>query len=467
MNFTRFLGATALALSCAPAAIAETFIVTNPGDSGEGSLRQALADAAATADGVDFIHITTEDDITLAAPLIYDGVDALEIIGHGHTLQATGDFAVLTTTRTTNLTLHRLHLAGTGGYSIEAQGEAGAPGLLIDVPEDAASLVQVFLHGVEVSGTAGHGIHVSDCTLAEDCGGGEGGTGEGSDASIALYLTHVTVRDSGNGRFDADGIRVDERGPGDILFEAIDLEVDSVGADGVELDEGQDGQVVVSVVRGTFSDNGAYCDPALLTPFLPDIPEAEFSEGTTQADTIPAPITGTPDDGCFEREVDLYDDGSVEAFEFSIDVDDGFDIDEAGPGRITASFITSEMTGNYDEGFDFDEAGAGDVEATFLYTLAADNVDDGIKISEAGPGDVVGVVTGSEAIGNTGVGIVFEEEDDGDLQLVILRSSTVGNDGGELGIEAVQDGDGAGFVSVIDTEVADGIEVDGAQIDPD
>ena len=28
----------------------------------------------------------------------------------------------------------------------------------------------------------------------------------------------------------------------------------------------------------------------------------------------------------FEREVDLYDDGSVEEYEFAIDVDDGFDI---------------------------------------------------------------------------------------------------------------------------------------------
>jgi hypothetical protein len=36
-----------------------------------------------------------------------------------------------------------------------------------------------------------------------------------------------------------------------------------------------------------------------------------------------------------------------------------------------------------------------------------------------------------------------------------------------LGIEAVQEDDGAGFVSVIDTEVADGIEVEGAEIDPD
>ncbi len=467
MTLTRFLGATALTLSFASPGLADTFIVTNPGDSGGGTLRQVLADAAANTDGVDFIHITTDDDITLDAPLLYDGEDPLEITGHGHILQASGDFAILTTTRTTSLTLNRLHLAGTGGYSIEAQGETGAPGLLVDVPENASGLVQLFLNSVEVSGTAGHGIHVSDCTLAEACGSGEGGAGEGSDASIALTLTQVTVRNSANGRFDADGIRVDERGPGSIHFNAIDLVVEGVGADGVELDEGQAGDVIVTAAGGSYVGNGAYCDPGMLAGFLPAEDEGEFFEGTTAADAIPGPITGSPDDGCFEREVDLYDDGTVEAYEFGIDVDDGFDIDEDGPGDILATFHGTAMTGNFDEGFDFDEAGMGDVEASFVAVFAADNVDDAIKISEEGPGDVVGTVTTTEAISNGGVGIVFEEDDDGDLHLVILRSATVGNDGGALGIEAVQDGEGDGFVSVIDTEVADGIEVDGAQIDPD
>lgn len=469
MTMTRFLGTTALAFALALPlpTLADSFFVTSAADSGDGTLRAALEAAAARNTGPDTIFVATDQDITLTTPLFYDGADPLFLTGRGQAIRASGDFAILTTTRAQDLTINHLRLLGTGGYSIEAQGPVGAPGLLVDVPEDATGMVHLRLTNVEVSGTAGHGIHISDCTLAEECGGGEGGEGGGSEAGISVSLMDVVVRDTAFGRFDADGIRVDERGPGDILFHATGLVVEGVGASGVELDEGQEGHVHATASGGGFVDNGAYCDPALLAAFLPDRPEAEFDVGQAPADTIPAPVTGSPDDGCFEREVDLYDDGSVEAYEFGIDVDDGFDIDEDGPGDIVATFHGTAMTGNFDEGFDFDEAGLGDVEAAFVFVFAADNVDDGIKISESGLGDLVGTVTTSELINNGGVGIVYEEEDDGDLHLVILRSATVGNDSGALGIEAVQYGDGDGFVSVIDTEVADGIEVDGAQIDPD
>ncbi len=467
MTMTRFLGATALALSLAAPGNAETYIVTSPANAGEGTLRAALAAAASVGDGTDIIFIQTDQDITLTAPLIYDGIDDLEIIGQRQAIRAASDFALLTTTRATRLEIDRLRFIGPGNFSIEDQGPNGAPGILVDVPEGVIGNVHVRLQSVGISGTAGHGLHISDCTLAEACGGGEGGAGGGSDAGVILELLNVAVEDTANGRFDADGIRVDERGPGSIQFDAVGLRVNNVGADGVELDEGQDGHVLVTVSGGGFVRNGAYCDPELLTPFMPEQDEGEFDEGTTASDAIPGPIVESPDDGCFEREVDLYDDGSVEAYEFSIDVDDGFDIDEDGPGDIVATFTGTSMLENYDEGFDFDEAGAGHVEANFISIFAAENVDDAIKISEEGPGDVIGTVTTTEVISNGGVGIVYEEEDGGDLQLVILRSATVGNDGGELGIEAVQDGDGAGFVSIIDTEVADGIEVDGAEIDPD
>ncbi|MBF9043456.1 hypothetical protein HKCCE4037_08965 [Rhodobacterales bacterium HKCCE4037] len=468
MTCTRLLGSTALAmalLAAAPAS-AETFTVTSAANDGDGSLRAALAEAAA-ADGADVIHILTDADISLTEALVYEGTGPLAIVGQGQTIRASGDFEMLMTTATTALSIDGLTFEGAGGYSINAQGAAGAAGILMDVPEDATGEVTLRLRDVTLTGSAGHGIHVSDCTLAEDCGAGEGGAGGGSEAGITVELTNVRVFESAYGRFDADGIRVDERGPGSITFRAMGLTVEGVGADGVELDEGQDGDVVVDVTGSAFIDNGAYCDPDLLAGFMPAEDEDDFDEGEMAADAIPGPVTGSPDDGCFEREVSLYEDGSVEEYAFAIDVDDGFDIDEDGPGSIFTTFTSTDMNGNFDEGFDFDEAGTGGVEATFLYVLAADNTDDGIKISESGAGDVVGIVLATEAIGNGGVGVVYEEEDGGDLQLVVLRSATVGNDDGELGIEAVQDDDGEGFVSVIDTEVADGIEVEGAEIDPD
>jgi hypothetical protein len=142
-----------------------------------------------------------------------------------------------------------------------------------------------------------------------------------------------------------------------------------------------------------FTDNGGYCDPGLLDAFMPAEPEGEFEEGAMMEDAIPGPVTGSPDDGCFEREVGTYDDGSVEEYEFAIDVDDGFDIDEAGPGSMFVTVTGSVMDGNLDEGFDFDEEDAGDITATYIDTTASGNTDDGYKHSEEGEGGVFGLVS--------------------------------------------------------------------------
>ena len=47
-------------------------------------------------------------------------------------------------------------------------------------------------------------------------GGGGGGAGGGSNASILVEFDDVTIDDVGYGKFDADGLRVEERGPGSI-----------------------------------------------------------------------------------------------------------------------------------------------------------------------------------------------------------------------------------------------------------
>jgi hypothetical protein len=130
---------------------------------------------------------------------------------------------------------------------------------------------------------------------------------------------------------------------------------------------------------------------------MPAEPEGEFEQGAMMEDGIPGPVTGSPDDGCFERAVDTYDDGSVEEYEFAIDVDDGFDIDEAGPGSMFVTVTGSVMDGNLDEGFDFDEEDTGDIHATYIDTTASGNTDDAYKHSEEGEGGVFGLVSGPQA----------------------------------------------------------------------
>lgn len=467
---TRLLTCAAITICLTSTARAETLLVTNFDASGEGSLQAALDMAAASVDPT--IILLTQSDGLLETPtgLIYTSPSPLRIFGNGLTVTSAQNVTLFSAIGTSDLSLSDMTFSGPGGWNIEDRGDIDGPagkGIFLDVADDATGTVSLRLHNIYVEGVAGHGIHVSDCTLADECGRGGGGAGDGSAASINVEFSMLTLDLVGQGSFDADGLRVDERGEGDITLLGTHLYAFAVGADGVELDEGQDGNVHVDVMHGYFTDNGAYCDPVLLATFMPDTTVGEFDEGTMATNAIPGPITGSPDDRCFERELSLYDDGSVEDYEFAIDVDDGFDVDEAGPGSIFATFSAATMLNSLDEGFDFDEEDAGDIDVVFTGINAAGNMGDAIKLSEAGTGNVFMTATAMVITGNGGVGIVAEEEDAGNLMMILVGTATSGNNGGDLGVEAVQEGSGIGEVFVIDTEIADGIETDGAVLDAD
>jgi hypothetical protein len=55
---------------------------------------------------------------------------------------------------------------------------------------------------------------------------------------------------------DFDGIRVDERGQGDIHATIINTHIDSNGGDGLELDEAGRGSIDTILKHVTFNDNG-------------------------------------------------------------------------------------------------------------------------------------------------------------------------------------------------------------------
>jgi hypothetical protein len=460
-------GCMALAAAIAGPAIAQdAHVVTSAADSGEGSLRAALA-AAANAESPAVIAILAEEDIAIESTLSYTGTAPLAIFGTGQTISSANNVTLLQSAEGADLYIRRLDFAGPGGFDMQARGDRDGPagkGIFIDVREDQQGMVTLELESVSVTGTAGHGVHVSDCSLADDCGGGGGGAGEGSDASISVRLADVTIDGAARGSFDADGLRVDERGPGDILFSASGSAFTGVGADGVELDEGQAGDVIVRVTGSAFEVNGDYCDPGRLAQFMPDDPEGAFEQGAMAEADIPGPVTGSPDDACFEREVDTHDDGSVAEYEIGIDVDDGFDVDEAGPGSIRAVVEQTGIAGNFDEGLDFDEEGPGDISIALIGTTGIDNSDDAYKHSEEGAGSVSGVMIGATAQGNGGVGAVFEEEGDGDVRVMARGVTTVSNDDGETGLEVVQEDAGEGALMVMDSDIQDGIAAEGVAV---
>ena len=438
--------------------------VTNGNNDGYGSLRHALEEKQAN-----YVFVAPYvSQISVDSTLQYSSRSPLTLIGTGQTIKLADNQTILAVTQGANLSVSNLAFEGLKDfYSITNRGDLDGPagkGIFVDVRDDQTGMVYVTLNNVSVSGVANHGVHVSDCSLADDCGAGSGGGGEGSPASIYVQANNLHISDVGNGKFDADGLRVDDRGPGSIYFAAYRSSFTHVGADGVELDEGGEGDVVVQTIATDFSNNGGYCDPTLMEPFVPSPDEAEFDESEqVLPESVPV-ITGSPDNSCIEREVDLYDSGYVEAYEFALDLDDGIDLDEAGEGSLYASMVRSTINGNLDEGVDFDEAGAGDIQVSFRNTEASENRDDGFKMSEEDDGDVIGDVRRSAARSNGGKGFVFEEENDGDLHVTVVRTTTYNNDDSDdTGIEVAQDDDGEGTLRVRRSDIADGIDTDGVE----
>ncbi len=436
-------------------------VVSNGNDDGAGSLRAALA-AAAEPGAPGHILVATEDDIAVTTTLTYDGAAPLAIFGSGQSVTTEVNTTLLAISNGADLTVNGLNFRGPGEFSVENRGdETGEPGkgIFVKLRDDQTGTLNLTLQDVSLSGAAYHGVHVSDCDLGDACGAGATGEGGGSPASVSVHLSNVTIWDVGNGKFDADGIRVDERGDGDIHFVSQNSTFEGVGADGVELDEGQAGDVIATVTGNTFADNGGYCAPDILAPFLPEEDEGEFEDGEVSASDIPGDVTGTPDDACFERDVELYDSGFVKAYEIELDLDDGIDIDEAGDGDLRVLMIASTIRGNLDEGFDVGEQDGGGLYVWAWRTDAQGNTDDGFRGDEEGPGSVNVLLYDVQSEDNGGYGARFRQEDQGDISVVVDNTETSGNgDGDKMGLRVQQSGTGTGTLTMRNATISDGID---------
>ncbi|MEH6519456.1 MAG: hypothetical protein V7742_22495 [Halioglobus sp.] len=370
------------------------------------SLRAAL-DSGATK----IVIKAGATDIEVSQTLEYVGTAPLSINGNGRVIYGDilGDGPILQLTNGADLSISNLSFEGPGGYSIEAQG--GGKGIYVQVPIEREGVVNVKLSNVSVSHTGNHGVHVSDCSLGDDCGGGAGGGGEGSPASIRVQLNGVTIDGAGFGQQDADGLRVDDRGEGDIILSATDSTFINVGGDGIELDEGNEGSVVINVRNSDFTGNGAYCSADLL---------------------VDDPIALDPK---------CDDDGDP-------DVDDAFDIDEAGPGGISGMVANLSIIDNYDEGLDFDSEGNGEgdsVDLDIMNIFAQGNADEAIKVSEEGNASVAVNLRAIDVEGD----VEIEEEDVGELR-VSVNGSFIGDD-----LKLSEKGAGTGTAKLRGTTVVD------------
>lgn len=466
MKKTILASAIATTLYASSAIAGGVYVVKNNHDSGAGSLRAALASGKSK-----IIIPERVRNIRITSTLDYSSEEAVSIFGSGQKISTDLNVTLFAATQGADVSIKNLRFVGPGNFSINSRGDIGqdaGKGIFVDVRDDQQGEVNLNLSNVKVRGVANHGIHVSDCTLADDCGGGGGGAGDGSPASINVTLNNVVVNDAGNGRFDADGLRVDERSEGDINVVIHNSQFKNVGADGAELDEGGEGDVNSMVSNTRFVDNGGYCHPDILQPILDLVlanagledSEGEFDEADEVPESAIPRVFDGPDDRCFEVEVDTYKGTDfVEEYEIGIDVDDAFDIDEAGNGSINSRMVNSLIKGNLDEGADFDEEDEGDINAIYISTVASNNTDDGFKHSEEGEGSVFGTVRASKAIDNGGKGFVFEEEDEGDVEVSIRGSKTTNNDDSDdTGVEVVEEDDGSCSLSIKGSNIKDGVD---------
>jgi hypothetical protein len=236
----------------------------------------------------------------------------------------------------------------------------------------------------------------------------------GSEASIELDLDRVTLTDNGVYALegapldDQDPLRVDEAGDGDIVATFTRVISEDNRYDGIELDEQGDGGVFAWVVNSSFERNG---------------------------------------------------DGST-------DLEDAFDIDEAGDGSIWLEMKNVVMADCEDEGLDLDEEGDGDVVLTLANVTASGCADENVKVTEENGGDLVATFSSVEISDGDGDGLQLEELDAGDFDARFSGCQVTDN--GDDGLVLDQLGTGTGTARVTGTKFRgnadDDINPDGVDV---
>lgn len=406
-----------------------TVRVTSGADDGPGSLRAAV-DRASTDSSVRAIRLARGVAVDLLTPVVFEGTQDLKVSGRGNSIsgasgdpatQATWDGGLLVSRSAADLTISHLHFQ-----------DSFNNGIAVFVPTDADGTVRVELHNTVITGSKFHGLFVDDQSssgfntddnLHPNC---VDPYPSASDASLEIVMRRSEIVANGTlaGGFDDstatgcprdfDGLRVDEGSAGGIKARFLHATVTENLADGVELDESGSGGVSALAARSSFDANGA---------------------------------AGSTIDGLS-------------------DLDDGFDIDEVGPGDLTGRFYRVSVDDNLDEGLDLDEAGEGDARAWLVGVTSDRNNDEGVKIDEEDGGSLVlRQIRSSASESLAEAGVALSETGGGNLAGRIVRSTISDNAGN--GIVAEQFDAGRGRLRVIASDLSDngGVPIDATGVE--
>ena len=181
---TSAIATATLTLSMTAANASEPVVVTSGADAGEGTLRAALQSGAT--------RITIGPRVTeinLESTLAYTGTAPLKIFGQGQVISpiaADADFTLLEISNGANTAISGLEFVGNG---FDFDNPWNRKGYFRQRPAGALryrSTCSLRMWRCEMLPITA--IHVSDCTLGDDCGAGSGGAGDGSAASIHAIL---------------------------------------------------------------------------------------------------------------------------------------------------------------------------------------------------------------------------------------------------------------------------------------
>jgi len=155
-------------------ASADVSQVPNGNNDGLGPLREALASDAHVIKLSNSVRY-----ITITETLVYEGLYLLTIFGSEQTIDASrraSDANILSITQGANLMIDGPNFVGSSSeVNNDLAIALGGKDIFMQVPLSRDGLVTVVLRDVSVTRVGLHGIHVSDCSLGDDCGGGGDG----------------------------------------------------------------------------------------------------------------------------------------------------------------------------------------------------------------------------------------------------------------------------------------------------
>jgi hypothetical protein len=201
------LAASFVAVPLASSAGATTFNVTNNHDSGAGSLRQAVLDAAA-ASGANTVSVQAGlSTITLASPISWNANGLLTIHGNGVTIDGGGHGGALTDSGGDGLTADNFTIKDAGGSTTGDAAPVVSEGGAISLSTCTISGSAVSTDDDVAGGVLSEGLPVSitNCKITGNSGTSTGGDAAGGVLSEGgtTTLTNSTV--TGNSGTSSDG----------------------------------------------------------------------------------------------------------------------------------------------------------------------------------------------------------------------------------------------------------------------